>query len=161
MSKRDGRRTRDAARKCARGPSVALSRGETTTGSRKQVTPKQLTPEAELSVEGAPARSLIHIDPHQSTVATRMRSGNSPSMRTSRASPCSGAGNQRTRTPPTNSRRSARAQTRGLARLTLSRLFDRLARRNRPVAEEEADPFKDLYLWLSPRCARSPRHSRP
>ena len=46
--------------------------------------------------------------------------------------------------------RSARAQTGGLVRLTLSRLSDRLARRSRSVAEEVAQ-VKDLYLCLSPK----------
>ena len=46
--------------------------------------------------------------------------------------------------------RSASRQTLGLARLTLSRLFDRLARRSRSLTEE-ADQIKDLYLCLSPK----------
>ena len=46
--------------------------------------------------------------------------------------------------------RSARAQTRGLVRLTLSRFSDRLARRSRSVVEE-ANQIKDFYLCLSPK----------
>jgi predicted O-methyltransferase YrrM len=46
--------------------------------------------------------------------------------------------------------RSARGQTGGLARLALSRLSDRLARRKRSLAEE-ADELKDLYICLSPK----------
>jgi predicted O-methyltransferase YrrM len=46
--------------------------------------------------------------------------------------------------------RSGRAQKRGLARLALSRLSDRLARRSRSVAEE-ASELRDLYISLSPK----------
>jgi predicted O-methyltransferase YrrM len=46
--------------------------------------------------------------------------------------------------------RSARAQTGGLARLGLSRLSDKLARRTRSLAEE-ADQLKDLFICLSPK----------
>ena len=46
--------------------------------------------------------------------------------------------------------RLARAQTGGLARLVLSRLSDRLARRERSLAEE-AEQVKDLYICLSPK----------
>jgi predicted O-methyltransferase YrrM len=43
-----------------------------------------------------------------------------------------------------------RAQRRGLARLVLSRLADRLSGRRRSVTEE-AEQLKDLYLSLSPK----------
>ncbi len=46
--------------------------------------------------------------------------------------------------------RSSRAQARGVAQLTLSRLADRVARHRRSLAEE-ADQIKDLYLCLSPK----------
>jgi predicted O-methyltransferase YrrM len=46
--------------------------------------------------------------------------------------------------------RSAGAQKGGLARLALSRLADRLARRKRSLAEE-AEQIKDLYVCLSPK----------
>ncbi len=46
--------------------------------------------------------------------------------------------------------RAARGQTGGLARLGLSRLSDKLAKRTRSLAEE-ADQLKDLFICLSPK----------